>query len=38
VAARTLALPFFNRITEEQMERVCTALQCSLRAETQPLP
>jgi dTDP-4-amino-4,6-dideoxygalactose transaminase len=32
VAARTVALPFFNRITEEQMEHVCTALQRVLRA------
>ena len=31
-AARTLALPFFNRITEAQIERVCTALQAALRA------
>jgi perosamine synthetase len=34
VAARTVALPFFNRITDEQMERVCTALQCALRVES----
>jgi perosamine synthetase len=38
VAARTLALPFFNRISEEQMECVGTALQSALRAEAQPLP
>jgi perosamine synthetase len=35
VATRTLALPFFNRISEEQMECVCAALQSALRAETQ---
>jgi perosamine synthetase len=34
VAARTLALPFFNRISDEQMVRVCTALQCALRAKS----
>jgi perosamine synthetase len=27
VAARTLALPFFNRITDEQLEAVCAALE-----------
>jgi dTDP-4-amino-4,6-dideoxygalactose transaminase len=27
VAARTLALPFFNRITDEQIERVCEVLR-----------
>lgn len=32
VAARTLALPFFNRITEEQMERVARELRSALRA------
>jgi perosamine synthetase len=32
VAARTLALPFFNGITDAQIERVCTALRCTLRA------
>ncbi|MGB9030354.1 MAG: DegT/DnrJ/EryC1/StrS family aminotransferase [Acidobacteriaceae bacterium] len=32
VAARTLALPFFNRVTDEQIERVCSALQSTLRA------
>jgi perosamine synthetase len=30
VGARTLALPFFNRITDEQMERVAAALQEAL--------
>lgn len=30
-AARTLALPFFNRMTEDQIRRVCSALQKSLR-------
>jgi perosamine synthetase len=27
VAARSLALPFFTRMTEEQVDRVCEALQ-----------
>jgi perosamine synthetase len=31
VAARTLALPFFNRITDSQIEQVCSALDRSLR-------
>jgi len=31
VAARTLALPFFNRITDEQIEHVCAALRDVLR-------
>lgn len=30
-AERTLALPFFNRITEEQIARVCEALRVALR-------
>ena len=30
VAPRTLALPFFNRITSQQIECVCAALQSSL--------
>lgn len=30
-AGRTLALPFFNRITSEQLDRVCTALSRELR-------
>jgi perosamine synthetase len=30
VAARTLALPFFNRITQEQMQRVAAALRAAL--------
>jgi perosamine synthetase len=34
VAERSLALPFFTSITEEQVERVCTALAGAL--ETQP--
>jgi perosamine synthetase len=34
VAARSLALPFFTSITEEQVERVCTALAGAL--ETRP--
>lgn len=33
VAARTLALPFFNRITDAQIERVCTALRNALPSE-----
>jgi perosamine synthetase len=33
-AARTLALPFFNRITEEQMDEVCEALCGLLRDAT----
>jgi perosamine synthetase len=32
VAERTLALPFFNRMTEEQIERVCAALRRAVRA------
>ena len=35
VAVRTLALPFFNRITDNQIERVCAALQCALHAKRQ---
>ena len=35
VAARTLALPFFNRITDEQIGQVCEALQSALRAQMQ---
>jgi perosamine synthetase len=31
VAARTLAVPFFNRITDEQIERVCRELKAALR-------
>jgi perosamine synthetase len=34
VAARTLALPFFNRISDEQMERVCAELEAALAAQT----
>ena len=30
VAAQTLALPFFNRITNEKIDRVCSALQSTL--------
>ena len=30
VAERTLALPFFNRITEEQIDRVCSVLRAAL--------
>lgn len=30
-AARTIALPFFNRITSEQLDRVCAALSRELR-------
>ena len=33
-AKRTLALPFFNRMTEEQIDRVCTVLEDALRSET----
>ncbi len=32
VATRTLALPFFNRIADEQIEQVCAALRGALRA------
>ena len=32
-----LALPFFNRIRDEQMERVCKVLKAALRRESQPL-
>ena len=31
IAARTLALPFFNRITDEQIERVCEVLRRALQ-------
>lgn len=31
-AAQTLALPFFNRITEDQIRRVCSTLQLGARA------
>jgi perosamine synthetase len=31
-AARAIALPFFNRITEGQLDRVCTALSSALRS------
>jgi perosamine synthetase len=30
-AARTIALPFFNQLTSEQLDRVCEALSCELR-------
>jgi dTDP-4-amino-4,6-dideoxygalactose transaminase len=30
VAERTLALPFFNRITREQVDEVCSALKDAL--------
>jgi len=33
VAARTLALPFFNRISRDQIERVCAALDLALHAD-----
>lgn len=32
IADRTLALPFFNRLTEEQIQRVVSALQTALRS------
>jgi len=32
VAARTLALPFFNNIADDQIERVCAALERALAA------
>jgi len=32
VAARILALPFFNRISDDQMARVCSVLDLALRA------
>jgi perosamine synthetase len=35
IAARTLALPFFNRITASQQEEVASALQDAIRAESQ---
>jgi perosamine synthetase len=34
-AARTLALPFFNRITDDQIRRVCSALQLAVRTAVQ---
>jgi dTDP-4-amino-4,6-dideoxygalactose transaminase len=34
IAARTLALPFFNRITASQQEEVAGALQNTIRAES----
>lgn len=30
-AARTIALPFFNQLTSEQLDRVCEGLSCELR-------
>jgi perosamine synthetase len=35
VAARTLALPFFNRITEEQIQQVCAALRAAIHGQMQ---
>ncbi len=32
VSARTLALPFFNRIADDQIDRVCAALERALRS------
>jgi perosamine synthetase len=32
VSARSLALPFFGGMSEEQVERVCTALESALQA------
>jgi len=32
LAQRTLALPFFNRITIERVHEVCAALQEAIRA------
>ncbi|MGH8581944.1 MAG: DegT/DnrJ/EryC1/StrS family aminotransferase [Gammaproteobacteria bacterium] len=37
IAARTLALPFHNRLTEHEVERVVAALKRSLRAAPRPL-
>jgi perosamine synthetase len=34
VTARTMALPFFNRIADEQVDRVCAALERVLRPKT----
>jgi perosamine synthetase len=34
VAARTLALPFFNRITGEQIDRVCSVLRFASRGKS----
>ena len=34
VAGRTLALPFFNRLTREQIQEVCRALGSAVRAST----
>jgi perosamine synthetase len=31
VAARTIALPFFNKLTDEQVDRVCTTLEECIR-------
>ncbi len=33
VSKRTLALPFFNRITDDEIERVCSTLEDALRSE-----
>lgn len=33
VSKRTLALPFFNRITDDQIDRVCAALEDALRSD-----
>jgi len=35
VAVRTLALPFFNRITEEQIQQVCAALRAAIHGQMQ---
>jgi perosamine synthetase len=34
VAGQTLALPFFNRLTREQIHEVCCALRAALRSKT----
>ncbi len=34
VARQTLALPFFNRLTSEQIHQVCCALRAALRSKT----
>lgn len=35
VAARTVALPFFNRLTDEQVDRVCATLEGAVEARLQ---
>lgn len=38
IAAQTLALPFFNRITDDQIRRVCSELRAALQEPVRPSP